>query len=75
MKVFCFLTVRLNSTRLKNKCLLKFGSFNFLEHAIERSLKFNLTPLICTSDKKDDNKLIEIAKKKGDQLFQRIFKK
>ena len=69
MKFYCFLTVRLKSTRLKNKCLLKFGKFNFLEHAIKRCLKFNLIPLICTSNQKNDDRLIKIAKKNKIKYF------
>ena len=69
MKIFCFLTVRVNSSRLKNKCLLKFGSLNFLEHAIERSLKFKLTPIVCTSDQNEDLKLVNIAKKRKINFF------
>ena len=63
MKIFCFLTVRLNSSRLKKKCLLKFGKINVLEHNILRSLKGNICPIVCTSLNKPDSMIEKISKK------------
>ena len=63
MKIFCFLTVRVNSSRLKKKCLLKFGKINVLEHNILRSLKGNISPIVCTSLNKPDSMIEKISKK------------
>lgn len=57
-KIFCFLTVRSTSKRLKNKCLLHFGKEKVLEHVIKRCLYFKLNPIICTSNDFSDKKLL-----------------
>jgi spore coat polysaccharide biosynthesis protein SpsF len=59
----CLLTVRTASTRLKNKCLLPFGNYNFLEHSIKRCFAFNLRPIICTTNLKKDDVICSIARK------------
>ena len=55
--------VRSQSNRLKNKCYLKFGKFNFIEHIIKRCKKNNINPILCTTVNKQDKPLILIAKK------------
>ena len=62
-KIYCFLTVRTSSQRLKNKCLLKFGTENVLEHVIKRCKYFKLYPIICTSKHFSDNRLLYYAHK------------
>jgi len=62
-KIFCFLTVRSTSKRLKNKCLLHFGKEKVLEHVIKRCLYFKLNPIICTSNDFSDKKLIQYSHK------------
>ena len=69
MKFFCFLTVRLNSSRLKKKCLLKFGKINIIEHNILRALKGNIYPIICTSTNKSDSVIEKISKKYNVKCF------
>lgn len=69
LKTFGLITVRSNSKRLKNKCLLKFGKINVLEHIILRCKFCGITPVICTSRKKSDDKIINIAKKMNAKFF------
>ena len=65
----CLLTVRTGSSRLKNKCLLPFGNYNFIEHSIKRCLNFNLKPIVCTTSLKKDNLICSIAKKYSVKFF------
>ena len=65
----CLLTVRTGSSRLKNKCLLPFGNYNFIEHSIKRCLNFNLKPIVCTTSLKKDNLICNIAKKYSVRFF------
>lgn len=65
----CLLTVRTSSSRLKNKCLLPFGNYNFIEHSIKRCLNFNLKPIVCTTTLKKDNIICNIAKKYSVRFF------
>lgn len=69
MSYDCFLSVRTASSRLKKKCLLSFGQYNFLEHSIKRCLIFRLNPIICTTNLKEDNLICKIAKKYSVQFF------
>ena len=55
--------VRSQSNRLKNKCYLKFGKYNFIEHIIKRCKRNNINPILCTTINKQDKALISIAKK------------
>ena len=54
MKYFGLIKVRTNSTRLKKKCLLKFGNINIIEHIILRAKKNNIIPIVCTTKSKSD---------------------
>lgn len=63
MKYFGLITVRTNSTRLKKKCLLKFGNINIIEHIILRAIKNNIIPIVCTTTSKSDSILEKISKK------------
>tara|TARA_Y100000739_G_C20548716_1_gene437161 strand:- start:15 stop:761 length:747 start_codon:yes stop_codon:yes gene_type:complete len=64
-----FVTVRSSSTRLPNKCFLKFGKLNVLEHVIERAIFYDLLPIICTTKNKDDDKIEELAFKNKYKIF------
>jgi spore coat polysaccharide biosynthesis protein SpsF len=57
------ITVRSSSTRLPGKCFLKFGDNSVLEHIINRAKQYNLNPIICTSQEKEDQKIIYLSKK------------
>lgn len=50
------ITVRTSSSRLPNKCLLRFyNSSSIIEYIIKRSRAFGIEPIICTSvDESDD---------------------
>jgi spore coat polysaccharide biosynthesis protein SpsF len=64
------ITVRSSSSRLKKKCFLKINDLMIIEHVILRCLHGNITPIICTSRNKEDNVLVEIAKKYEINFFQ-----
>lgn len=58
-----FITVRTGSTRLKNKCLLEIDGLSSIEYLIRR-LKNSKNAdhiVLCTSDRQEDDVLIEIA--------------
>lgn len=65
MKIYGFITVRTGSSRLRGKCLLKFGEGNVLEHVIRRGKFFGFEPLICTTLLEEDNIIEEIGNKEG----------
>lgn len=62
-KILGLILVRSSSNRLKRKCYLQFGKYNFLEHIIKRCKFFNINPIVCTSTSKSDNKIEKICKK------------
>jgi len=64
MKYVITITVRMKSTRLPNKVLLKIKGRRFIDHMIDR-LKLAQRPseiVLCTSDLEEDDILIQIAK-------------
>lgn len=70
MKIYGIILVRSKSTRLENKCFLKFGKKNnVIEHIIQRCKYYKITPIICTTKKKEDKKLCLIAKKNKINFF------
>ena len=69
MKAPGFITVRTASSRLGQKCLLRFGEGNILEHVIGRAKFFNFEPLICTTSLEEDNIIQEIADKEGCLIY------
>jgi len=68
-KINGMITVRSKSTRLKNKCFLPFSGKTVIEHIIDRSLNFNLDPILCTTIEKEDDRLEEIAINKNIRYF------
>ena len=56
-----FVTVRSSSTRLPGKCFLRLGKLDVISHVIKRARNYNLIPIVCTSDSKDDDKIVEIG--------------
>lgn len=54
-------TVRVGSSRLNRKCLLEFGSVNVLEHVLLRAVEFGFQPLVCTTDRAEDDIVQTIA--------------
>lgn len=69
VKYHGLILVRTNSSRLPNKCFLKFGSKTIIEHIIDRCLFYNIKPTICTTVQKKDDIIIKIAKKKKIPYF------
>jgi spore coat polysaccharide biosynthesis protein SpsF (cytidylyltransferase family) len=62
-KLFGLILVRSKSSRLKKKCFLPFGEVNILEHIINRCRFYGITPIVCTSNHKEDDQIIKICKK------------
>ena len=62
-KIVGIILVRSNSKRLPNKCFLSFGKKNILEHIINRCKYYKISPIVCTSSLKEDNKISEISKR------------
>ena len=54
MKYIGLITVRTQSSRLKKKCLLKINNYSIIEICILKCLKANIVPIICTTNKKED---------------------
>jgi len=64
------ITVRTLSSRLKNKCLLYLDkNIRVIEHIILRCIKSDITPILCTSQNRNDDILIKIAKEFGINYF------
>ena len=64
------LTVRTNSTRLPNKCLLKlYNGITTIEYLINRLKNTNIDIILCTSTNENDNILVEIAIKNNILFF------
>ena len=65
------IVARSNSKRLKKKAYLKVNGKYLIDHLIKRaklSKKIDVI-ILCTTKKNDDDKLIEIAKKKQNSFF------
>jgi len=71
MKTAVFITVRMKSTRLPKKALLKIKGKTTIEHLIDRVKSAKLPDLIvlCTSTHPDDEILVEVAEKNGIEAF------
>jgi spore coat polysaccharide biosynthesis protein SpsF (cytidylyltransferase family) len=63
MKKIGIILVRSRSKRLPNKCFLKFGSFSLIEHIIRRCRFYSIIPIVCTTNKYNDNEIVKTAKK------------
>jgi len=69
MTIPSFITVRTQSTRLPNKCLLPFGDYNVLEHIIFRTKLYGLEPIVCTTIDSSDDIIEAISKKENIKFF------
>ena len=67
--IAAFITVRTQSTRLPEKCLLPFGEENVLEHVIRRAKHYHLDPIICTTIQEADDCIEAIAKRENAKVF------
>jgi spore coat polysaccharide biosynthesis protein SpsF len=63
------ITVRSQSTRLREKCFLKFGDGNIIEHLIKRARYYSINPVISTTNNKHDDRIASIANKQGVRVF------
>jgi len=72
-KITCIIQVRMNSTRLKGKVLLKLDEFSVLDYVISqvRASKNIGKIIIATTQENSDNVIVEYAKKKWLTIFQR----
>jgi len=71
MKIFGFITVRSDSSRLPQKALLPIRGRKVIEHIIDRAkvIKGLDGIVVCTSERPEDDVLEEIAKKEGILCF------
>lgn len=71
MKIFTFITVRVNSNRLARKALLPIRGKRVIEHVIERTKQIKEVDgvVVCTSDESEDDILEVIAKDQGVLCF------
>ncbi len=71
MKFFGFITVRSDSSRLPQKALLPIRGRKVIEHVIDRAkMVHGLDGIVlCTTDRKEDDILEEIAEKEGILCF------
>ena len=58
---FGFVTVRVKSTRLPFKCLLKLSDKTVLENIFNRCLDNKITPILCTTQLSEDDVLEQLA--------------
>lgn len=71
MKTAAFITVRMKSTRLPKKALLKIKGRTTIEHLIDRVKTAKLPDMVvlCTSTRPDDKVLADVAEKNGINAF------
>ena len=71
MKIGVFIPVRLGSSRLRKKALIKVKGKTLIEHLIERvnTAKLPNIVVLCTTTKPDDSVFIDIARKYGIEWF------
>jgi spore coat polysaccharide biosynthesis protein SpsF (cytidylyltransferase family) len=65
-----FITVRSSSTRLPNKCYKSFGEATVIEHIIKRALHYGLDPIVCTTNEREDDRIVDIALSNNVKVFQ-----
>jgi spore coat polysaccharide biosynthesis protein SpsF len=63
------ITVRSSSTRLPGKCFLPFGKGSVLEHIIQRSIHYDLDPIVCTTTEASDDAIVDLAKRCNVKFF------
>lgn len=70
-KTCAVIVARCESRRLPNKALLKINNQHLIEHLVLRVKKSNMCDqmILCTTKKKQDNKIVKIAKKHKVKYF------
>ncbi len=69
MNIDGMITVRSQSSRLKEKCFLPFGQVNVIEHVIRRAKNCGFKPVVCTTIEKEDDRIVEIACQESVRYF------
>lgn len=69
MVITSFLSARVGSSRLPNKCMLPFGEVNVLQHGIRRAKKNGLNPIVCTPSSPENDMIEEISVSEGVSCF------
>lgn len=69
MVITSFVSARVGSSRLPNKCLLPFGSGNVLQHGIRRAITSGLNPIVCAPSSDENNVIEDIALSEGVKCF------
>ena len=69
MKIPVIITVRSNSSRLPRKCFLRFGKGCVLEHIIWRAKYYELEPIVCTTNEKSDDDIINLCNDNNTKYF------
>ena len=64
-----FVTVRVQSSRLPYKCMIKLSGKTVLENIFERCLNDGIIPILCTTDLKSDDILEKIAEENNVKIF------
>jgi len=67
--IHALITVRTNSSRLPNKCLLPFGDSTVLHHIIKRVKFYSLIPIVCTTIDDSDDIIESIALENDVKIF------
>ena len=67
--IYGIISVRTSSSRLNNKCLLDFGGISVLEHIIVRCQLNDIQPIVCTTDEKRDDIIVQISRNLGVLYF------
>ena len=62
-KIPALISVRTSSSRMPEKCFLPFGNQTMLEHIINRSIHYNLEPIVCTTIDASDDSIVKLANK------------
>tara|TARA_Y100001960_G_C14737023_1_gene860878 strand:- start:901 stop:1650 length:750 start_codon:yes stop_codon:yes gene_type:complete len=69
MVITSFVSARVNSSRLPNKCLLPFGETTVLRHGIRRARDNGLNPIVCTPSSPENDVIAEAAEKEKVKCF------
>ena len=67
-KLISIIQARMSSKRLPGKVLFDLGSSNVLGQVIKRAKYFSDKVVVCTSDKKEDNKIADYCMKMSEKV-------
>jgi spore coat polysaccharide biosynthesis protein SpsF len=69
MKIPGIILVRTSSSRLPEKCLLDFEGKTVIEHVVDRAKHFGFDPVVCTTEEKADNRLVDLFSTTKTKIF------